>query len=73
MKTRKQNQLLKDAKDLLEDMKDQSDSDIYNMLVQLVTDIEKYVAKTNKKQVKHIKPKLPSFMTKSSGSPEVKV
>ena len=72
MKTRKQNQLLKETKDLINDMKDQSGSASYNMFLKLVKDIEEYIAKTNKEQVKQIKPKLPSFMTESSESPEVK-
>ena len=53
-------------------MENQSGSDSYNMFLKLVKDIEEFIAKTNKEQVKQIKPKLPSFMTESSGSPEVK-
>ena len=62
-----------DAHDLIKSMKGTEKSEDYNLLLQLIEDIEDINDKTtNKDTQKQMRTMLPSFMTEISGFPEVR-
>ena len=73
MKSRKEKEVLTDAHDLIKSMKGTEKSEDYNLLLQLIEDIEDINDKTtNKDTQKQMRTMLPSFMTEISGFPEVR-